>query len=309
MGKEASGKGAIGNSIVGEPVFSSTSSAEQPEADDNIHVTERLGRTVSVAEGPDIGNTHQRAINGKRFVRSFENFIASMIRLERFFVFILVLRFGDTVTAHDMCMFRFMKAVLGEGLLRNHTFIVMTGGDIFQRRHGNGQRFIQWCRNQSGGFLREVMSECQWRLQLFGDTCRTENGILDQIHQLIHSIDNRRRELGYKPYSQGDYDGVAEDRKKAMIISRRYLIEMETDEIRGQILERLARIRMGQTALQQLPQLRELEIESKQLVAKVQVEDRNTDILRVALLQAEFADRSVRDAIILCENLTAGVDA
>ena len=304
IGTPASGKGAFGNFIVGNPVFSSDSHTQQTPPQGQICYGLRRDYRIAVAEGPDIATTQQRATNSWQFVQSVENFINAMTG--RVYFFLLLLRFGERFTAEDKAMVIFMKAVLGEDLIRKHTFIVMTGGDIFERQYGTGRGpFLSWCNALPEGDLRDLMTESSFRrVHLFGDTSRSEAGLEEQLQQLIRSVDDLRQEPGFVAYnSQNEYNSIIQSRIEAVVTSRKTLIEEETVDSLEQLLPRLDRIRRQLTPADQLLQLASLKRETEQYINRIRIEDRGTSILKPILLRAELADRFVKDAIAVCQNL------
>ena len=156
----------------------------------------QLNMSIAVKKGPEIGRLQQRAQIADNFLQSVNNFIAQRQitrRLTQFLVFVLVLSFGEDVTTEVMDMIRVVKEALGENLLRYHTCIAMMGGEDFERQ--NVQRrgtFQDWCHMQPPGPLRDLMEECQWRVQLFGGRSKVEPNPQRQVHQLVETITQHR---------------------------------------------------------------------------------------------------------------------
>lgn len=300
LGSQYSETSKLGNLIAGMPVFPQTTTAQQ---EDNIHHTLQQNRVVSLAKGLDIKDAQQRASNCCQFVRSVKNFIDNMGALNRFIIFVLVLQFGCRTSEEDMAMIEFFVAVLGESLLECHTLIAMTGGDLFEREHGNWrENFLPWCQNQHNGYLRNLMEKCRWRVHLFGDTRRDEVGQGEQLQHLFISIDNTKQELGDRAYSSRLFKQAADSRTRAVVNARKWVVEGETNNKCDWILAQLRRIRSKMCPAEQLQHLDVLKTESSNLVDVVNREDCGTRVMTLLISRAELANRSVCDAIDVCKN-------
>ncbi|GFO44243.1 immune-associated nucleotide-binding protein 1 [Plakobranchus ocellatus] len=205
----------LGNFILRSPVLRSSTPADLNA--NCVHRCELNSRVVAVVKSPDIGSAQERARNRQYFVDHAAQFLRE--RPQSPHVFLFAVRYNERVSAEDMEMVQFLKTILGENVLRDHTLVVLTGGGDFERdHHDTGQQTILgWINRQPCENLRQLVAECGGRVQLFGDRSRFEDGLRNQMDQLLRSTDRLSQATGGRGYTREEFDRAASTRLRNIL--------------------------------------------------------------------------------------------
>ncbi|GFN78496.1 immune-associated nucleotide-binding protein 10 [Plakobranchus ocellatus] len=300
MGFEGSRVVELANFIVGDPIFPYTPNTVAPIL--GVHYWIWNGRRVAVINSPDIGSSSLRAINCQNFVAAAERFLQETP--QSLHVFLLAVRYNLRISDENMEMVQFLRGVFGENVLVDFTFIVMMGGEDFERDHNDtGQPALEaWIHMQPCGNLRQLVEETDRPVQLFGDRSRFENGVRYQIQQLIAATGRLSDANGGGGYTRHVFERAGRSRQREVVLCRRETVEREINNEVSRMLVQLDGIRRQLEPTEQLDRMRTLRRETEDLIDRTRREDNNTQILSRALHQAELAKRSVNDAICVCNN-------
>ncbi|GFO44240.1 GTPase imap family member 5 [Plakobranchus ocellatus] len=189
----------LGNFMLQSPVFS-IRTPENLNANSVYHY-EINSRVVTIVKSPDIGSAEDRARNLQIFVDNATKFLLASPHSPHFFL--LAVGYNERVSAEDMEMVQFLKSVFGDNMLRDHTLIVLTGGGDFERDHHDTsqQAILGWINSQPCENLRQLVTECGGRVQLFGDGSMFEDGLRNQINQLLRLTDHLSQATGGRGYT------------------------------------------------------------------------------------------------------------
>ncbi|GFS09484.1 immune-associated nucleotide-binding protein 12 [Elysia marginata] len=169
IGKTGVGKSTLGNSILKRNMFLASASTQSVTRDSEIAVATVNDTITKVVDMISVYNIS---------LLSSEGFFMKLKRImsvspENAYIFLFVVRFGDSFTEEDEDMISCLKKVLGNDVVRDSCIVVVTHGDLFFDSE-DGVSFSEWWRGQSC-FLRELIEECEKRVLLFDNLTDDES--------------------------------------------------------------------------------------------------------------------------------------
>ncbi|GFS27266.1 immune-associated nucleotide-binding protein 6 [Elysia marginata] len=191
LGKTGTGKSSTGNTILNQKVFSAKSSLSAVTSTIQMHEGFINSRKVVVADGPGLvgvntGVSHEAINQFKQVVD--EN-------RDSKHVFLIVCRYGERFTEEDEEMIKCLKAKFGGKIaLENHSIVVLTCGDNFERdTEDEGLTFEQWCQQQ-GGTFSSLRRDCGNRVLLVDNSRnpgKQAGSFLGDLDMEISRLDSR----------------------------------------------------------------------------------------------------------------------
>ena len=169
LGRAGYGTSSSGNTILGEKLFYASH--------DSISVTDDIEshcrNNINVVDTPPFLET-----SAKLSLSDINNVVKKclVICTSGIDCFLLVLRYGQRLTATDLKFAFDLKKALGENFLSRHCVVLFTHGDEFERRIKQDVTFDQWVTNQTGS-LAELLRECQYRYFLINNLEPEKNNI------------------------------------------------------------------------------------------------------------------------------------
>ncbi|BFZ15479.1 hypothetical protein BsWGS_18518 [Bradybaena similaris] len=241
LGRTGNGKSSTGNSILGVKEFTPQSSTSSVVVYEIKAATKEIdGDLITVVEGPGLGDTDIDVTDdGQSMIRLSKNAL-SMISY-KLHALLVVLKYGCRFTNQEKEAVKMIKAIFGEGVIKNYGIIVMTYGDSFDMdMEGDGVTFAEWCDEQTGD-VRVLFDECDKRCVLFDNRSKNPEKVGNQRQQLlnlVYAIIQRRL-----PYSRDDFNHAQPCRNALIVKGKLPELKSKTESILSNINECIAKIK------------------------------------------------------------------
>uniref|UniRef100_A0A2C9LIJ3 AIG1-type G domain-containing protein n=1 Tax=Biomphalaria glabrata TaxID=6526 RepID=A0A2C9LIJ3_BIOGL len=167
VGKTGTGKSSLCSRISGSDKFQDSDSGESKTSEPQMAQSNHFGVSVTVVDTAGIMDTSVTSQEANIKSRDDMYKAISLCPPGGKRAIILVLKYLDRFTDADKECVRIVETIFGDECLEKNCIIIMTHGDVFDKRNQKRNlTFENWCQREQGE-LRTWFEKCKKRILLF----------------------------------------------------------------------------------------------------------------------------------------------
>ncbi|XP_055895859.1 GTPase IMAP family member 7-like isoform X2 [Biomphalaria glabrata] len=234
VGKTGTGKSSLCSRISGSDKFQDSDSGESKTSEPQMAQSNHFGVSVTVVDTAGIMDTSVTSQEAN--IKSRDDMYKAIALCppggKR--AIILVLKYLDRFTDADKECVRIVETIFGDECLEKNCIIIMTHGDVFDKRNQKRNlTFENWCQREQGE-LRTWFEKCKKRILLFRKNDEDLEMNEKQIKNLIQMTDTLD-----ESYTNEKFE-VAKRKHKRLLLNAKLPNLLETfqnnlNELKGEI--------------------------------------------------------------------------